>query len=103
MLFAGAEGARRLLVNELEADFVALYRTRELTPESLPDADLVVLASPSSARALARLTTRLPAVAIGPETARAARRCGIDVVAEAASQDLDGLVDAVETATGGAR
>ena len=34
VLFAGAEGARRLLVNELEADFVALYRTRELTPES---------------------------------------------------------------------
>lgn len=98
VLFAAAEGARRLLVNELEADFVALYRTHELEPEALPHADLVILASPSSARALARLTTTLPAVAIGPETARAARGCGITVVAEAASPDLDGLVDAVEAA-----
>jgi hypothetical protein len=28
VLFAGAEGARRLLVDELGADFVPLYRTR---------------------------------------------------------------------------
>ena len=33
VLFAGAESARRLLVQELEADFVPLYRTRELAPE----------------------------------------------------------------------
>ncbi len=32
VLFAGAEGARRLLVDELGADFVPLYRTRELEP-----------------------------------------------------------------------
>ena len=30
VLFAGAEGARRLLVDELGADFVALYRTVDL-------------------------------------------------------------------------
>jgi uroporphyrinogen-III synthase len=98
VLFAGAEGARRLLVNELQADFVPLYRTRELEPGALPEADLVVLASPSAARALARLTTELPAVAIGPETARAARACGIGVVTEAATQDLEGLMAAVEAA-----
>ena len=33
VLFAGAEGARRLLVDELDADFVPLYRTRELRPD----------------------------------------------------------------------
>ncbi len=38
VLFAGAEGARRLLVEELGADFVPLYRTRELTPRPLPTA-----------------------------------------------------------------
>ena len=38
VLFAGAEGARRLLVDELDADFVALYRTRELTPAQPPRA-----------------------------------------------------------------
>jgi uroporphyrinogen-III synthase len=59
VLFAGAEAARRLLVDELEADFVALYRTRELA-ERLPDADLVVLASPSAARAYAALGGRGP-------------------------------------------
>src|SRR5439155_16477112 len=51
VLFAGAEGARRLLVDELGADFVALYRTVPLTP-ALPAADLAVVASPSAARAL---------------------------------------------------
>ncbi|MBM3678161.1 MAG: uroporphyrinogen-III synthase, partial [Actinobacteria bacterium] len=58
VLFAGAEGARRLLVRELDADFVPLYRTIELAPE-LPDADLVVLASASAARAFGRLGRQL--------------------------------------------
>jgi uroporphyrinogen-III synthase len=53
VLFAGAERARRLLVDELGADFVPLYRTRELRPQPPPDGDLVVLAS-SSARARSR-------------------------------------------------
>jgi uroporphyrinogen-III synthase len=49
-LFVGAEGARRLLADELPADFRAVYRTVELTPAP-PDGDLVLLASPSAAAA----------------------------------------------------
>jgi uroporphyrinogen-III synthase len=51
VLFAGAEGARRLLTDELGADFVPLYRTKELRPDAFPEVDLVVLASASAARA----------------------------------------------------
>ncbi|HEU6446525.1 MAG TPA: uroporphyrinogen-III synthase [Gaiellaceae bacterium] len=98
VLFAGAEAARRLLVDELDAEFLPLYRTRELAPE-LPDADLVVLASPSAARAYAALGGSAPAVTIGPETSSAAAQEGIEVVREAATQDLKGLVDAVSAAT----
>jgi uroporphyrinogen-III synthase len=98
VLFAGAESARRLLVDELDADFVPLYRTRELAPP-LPDADLVVLASPSAARAYAAIGGRGPAVSIGPETTSAARSLGLDVVGEAPTQDVDGLLEAVRAAT----
>jgi uroporphyrinogen-III synthase len=100
VLFAGAEGARRLLVDELDADFVALYRTVELTPPQLPEGDLVVLASASAARAFARTGAPLPAVSIGPETTAAARAEGVTVVAEAATHDLPGLVAAVARAAG---
>ncbi|HVD26026.1 MAG TPA: uroporphyrinogen-III synthase [Gaiellaceae bacterium] len=95
VLFAAAEGARRLLPDELEADVVALYRTRELAPATLPAADVVVLASASAARAYGRLGAGLPAVSIGPETTAAAERAGVDVVREANTHDLDGLVDAL--------
>lgn len=98
VLLAAAEGARRLLVDELEADFLPLYRTVELRAERPPEGDLVVLASPSAARALAATGARIPAVAIGPQTAAAARERGLDVVAEADAHDLDGLVAAVERA-----
>ena len=98
VLFAGAEAARRLLVDELDADFVPLYRTRELAPE-LPEVDLVVLASPSAARAYAALGGGRPAVSIGPETTSAARAAGLDVLAEAATQDADGLAAAIAAAT----
>jgi uroporphyrinogen-III synthase len=98
VLFAGAEGARRLLVDELGADFVPLYRTRELRAELPADADLAVLASASAARALAALDLDLPAVSIGPQTSAAARAGGIRVLAEAAAHDLDGLLAAVEAA-----
>lgn len=98
VLFAGAEAARRLLVEELEADFVPLYRTRELEPR-LPEADLVVLASPSAARAYAALGGRGPTISIGPETTSAARSLGLEVVEEASTQDADGLLAAVEAAT----
>jgi uroporphyrinogen-III synthase len=98
VLFAGAEDARDLLVRELGADFVPLYRTVELRPERLPEADLAVLASASAARSLAALGADLPCVSIGPVTTAAARACGLDVVAEAATHDREGLVQAVKLA-----
>jgi uroporphyrinogen-III synthase len=94
VLFAGAEGARRLLVEELGADFVVLYRTKSLRPE-LPAGDLAVVASPSAARALAALSLSIPVVSIGPETSRAAHTAGLDVVAEATTSTVEGLVSAV--------
>ncbi len=99
VLFAAAEGARRLLVEELGADFVALYRTEELRPDGFPDGDLVVLASASAARAYAALGRAVPIVSIGPETTTAAERAGLRVAAEARTHDLDGLVDAVLQST----
>ncbi len=66
--------------------------------ERFPEADLVVLASASAARAYAALGLGAPAVSIGPETTRAAREAGIAVVVEATTHDLDGLVAAVEAA-----
>jgi uroporphyrinogen III methyltransferase/synthase len=98
VLFAGAEGARDLLVRELRADFVPLYRTVEETPEALPDSDLVVLASSSAARALAAVRLDLPCVSIGPVTSAEAKRLGLHVVSEAQRHDLDGLVEAVKLA-----
>jgi uroporphyrinogen III methyltransferase/synthase len=95
VLFAAAEGARTLLPEALDADVVALYRTVELRPRALPAADLYVLASGSAARALAALGSALPVVSIGPETSRAARVAGLDVVAEAGEHSLEGIVAAV--------
>jgi len=99
VLFAGAEGARRLLVDELGAEFVPLYRTRELRPDDFPDGDLVVLASASAARAYAALGRSVPVVSIGPETTAEAEQSGLRIVAEARTHDLDGLVGAVREAT----
>jgi uroporphyrinogen-III synthase len=98
VLFAGAENARPLLADALEADVVVLYRTVELTPPEWPNGDLVVLASPSAARALSPVDRLTPVVSIGPETSRAARDAGLSVVAEAAAGDLESLVEAVERA-----
>src|SRR4029453_8513508 len=121
VLFAGAEGARRLLVDELGADFQPLYGTRELVPATLPQADLAVVASASAARALGALKIDIPIVSngpetaeadraaralgppqhdtpiasIGPETTKAAEAAGVRVVEEATTHDLSGLVDAV--------
>ena len=100
VLFAGAAGARPLLADELGADVVTLYRTVELEPERVPDGDVVVLASASAARAYARTGAAMPAVSIGPETTRAARAAGVEVVAEAETHDLEGLVAAVARAAG---
>jgi uroporphyrinogen III methyltransferase/synthase len=99
VLLAAASGARRYLVDELGAEFVPLYRTRELSPAGVPEGDLVVLASASAARALGKLAVDLPAVSIGPETTAAAEAAGVRVLQEARTHDLDGLVDAILEAT----
>lgn len=98
VLFAGAEDARPYLVEALGADKVVLYRTRELRPAEPPRGDLVVLASASAARAYAALAMTTPAVSIGPETTREARAHGIEILEEAETHDLDGLVAAVDRA-----
>jgi uroporphyrinogen III methyltransferase / synthase len=96
VLLAAAEGARRLLVDERDADFLPLYRTVELLPPA-PVGDIALLASASAARALAATGARLPIVAIGPQTAAEAREHGLEVVAVADSHDLEGLLDVVNS------
>jgi len=98
VLFAAAEGARRLLADELGADFVALYRTKLLRPSEPPEGDLGVVASPSAARAFAELRLGVPVVSIGPQTTDAARAAGLIVAAEAESPALDAVVSAVVAA-----
>ncbi len=100
VLFAGAEGARRLLPETLGADVVVLYRTVPLVPPSWPQCDLVVLASASAARAYAAVGATAPTVSIGPETTREAVAYGLTVAAEAATHDVAGIVEAVERAPG---
>jgi len=95
LLLAAAEGARQ---DVLDADFLPLYRTVELRPEA-PDADVALLMSGSAARALAATGARVPVVAIGPQTAAEARVAGLDVVAVAATHDVDGLVEALRSST----
>jgi uroporphyrinogen-III synthase len=92
-LLAAAEGARQ---DVLDADFLPLYRTMELRPD-VPDTDVALLLSGSAARALAAAGARVPVVAIGPQTAAEARAAGLDVVAVAATRDLDGLVEALRS------
>jgi uroporphyrinogen-III synthase len=94
VLLAAAEGARRLLVDEREADFVPLYRTVELHPPA-PDGDVALLASGSAARAFAATGARMPVIAIGPQTATEAREHGLEVAAVADTQDVEGLLDAL--------
>ena len=96
VLFAAAEGARRGPVDELGADFVALYTTRLVRPATAPEGDVVVLASGSAARSFAALGVGLPAVTIGPQTTEAAQQAGLQVVAEAETHDLEGLIEAVD-------
>jgi uroporphyrinogen-III synthase len=96
VLVAAAEGARRVIVEALGADFLPLYRTIELAPVEAPAVDVVLLASPSAARSLARTTAHaVPVVVIGPQTASSARELGLDIAAEAADHDLDGLLAAL--------
>ena len=95
-LLAAAEGARR---DVLDADFLPLYRTVELCP-SPPEGDVAVLMSGSAARALAATGAHMPVVAIGPRTAAEAEAEGFRVVAVAERNDLDGLVEAVQSYLG---
>jgi uroporphyrinogen-III synthase len=98
VLFAGAEGARPLLAEQLDAEVVVLYRTKAIRPSSPLEGDVVVLASPSAARSLAEVAVRMPVVTIGRETTAAAAAVGLEVVAEAPTPDLEGLVSAVRSA-----
>jgi uroporphyrinogen-III synthase len=98
VLLAAAAGARGLFVERTGADYVPLYATRELDLDLFPDADLVVLASGSAARALARIRRDLPVVTIGPVTSEAAHTSGLEVRAEAETQDVEGLARAVARA-----
>jgi len=91
LLLAAAEGARQ---DVLDADFLPLYRTVELTPAA-PDGDVALLPSASNARALAATGARLPVIAIGPQTQAEAQAVGFDVVAVAHPHTLDGLVEAL--------
>ncbi len=98
VLLAAAAGARRHLVDSLGADFIALYRTRELQPSAFPEAELVVVASPSAARAFAALHVPTPVVSIGPQTTTAVREAGLELAGQARTFDLDGLVAAIDSA-----
>jgi uroporphyrinogen-III synthase len=93
VLFAGAEGARPLLADELGADVVVLYRAVPIRGEV--EGDLAVVASPSAARALGAVNQAIPVVSIGPETTAAARAAGLRVAAEAETPDVEGLAAAV--------
>jgi uroporphyrinogen-III synthase len=92
-LFVGAESARRVLADELPADFRAVYRTVERIPGKSPGGELVLLASPSAAHAWAKVDPGVPAITIGPQTTSAARAAGLSVAAEAETPDVRGLVD----------
>lgn len=91
LLLAAAEGARQ---DVLAADFLPLYRTVELKPAA-PDGDVALLMSGSAARALAATGARIPVVAIGPQTSATAREAGLEVVAEARTHDVIGLIEAL--------
>lgn len=93
VLFVGAEEAGGLLESALGADFRAVYRTRPLRPSERPHGDVVILASGSAARAWAELDIELPAISIGRSTTAAAIEAGVEIVCEASTPDVQGLVD----------
>jgi uroporphyrinogen III methyltransferase/synthase len=88
---------------------VTAYRTVEAPPESArplraalgdPDLRAVVFASGSAVRGFVALggTAQLPAITIGARTTNRAREMGFHVIAEAATQSVAGLADAVARA-----
>ena len=95
VLFAGAEGARRLLPEALGADVVVLYRTVELTP-AFPDCRSRRARVPVRRTCLRRARRRRTGGVDRPRDdprPRSRRACGLP--SEATASDLDGLVDAV--------
>ncbi len=95
VLLAAAEGARRLLVDEVGADFLPLYRTVALAPAEPPAATSFCSRRRRRSRAFAATGARIPAIAIGPQTAAAVRDAGLELAAEAETHDEDGLVAAL--------
>jgi len=93
VLFVGAEEAGDLVETTLGAEVRVAYRTRALRPPRLPEGDVVVLASGSAARAWAALGVDLPAISIGRSTTATALAAGVEIVCEARTPDVDGLVD----------
>jgi uroporphyrinogen-III synthase len=93
VLFVGAEEAGGLLESALGADFRAAYRTRPVQPSESPYGDVVILASGSAARAWAELGIDLPTISIGRTTTAAALEAELEVVCEARTPDVQGLVD----------
>lgn len=110
VLIARAEDARNVLPEGLagrgaDVEVVALYRTVRDTPESLSleaarDAGWITFTSASTVR---HLLTAMPdglppaarIISIGPVTSEAIRAAGLEVAAEAARHDLDGLLEAL--------
>jgi uroporphyrinogen-III synthase len=109
VLLAQADAARPVLADGLRAagwivDIVVAYRTVAASPspgllEAAADADAITFTSASTVESWLALTgpSRTPAnvVCIGPVTAEAARRGGLDVTRVAEPHSLAGLVDAV--------
>ena len=95
-----AEGARRLLADELDADVVAaLPDARARARRVARTRDLVVLASPSAARALAAPRhERSPRCRSGRRRRARRARPGSSSRPRPTTHDLDGLVAAVERA-----
>jgi uroporphyrinogen III methyltransferase/synthase len=91
ILLTAAEGARRVL----PGDFLPLYRTVELRPDTPPEGDLVILMSPSAARAYAQVGGSAAVIAIGPQTATEAEAQGLMLRSVAKSHDLGGILDEI--------
>jgi len=78
VLVAAAEGARRVIVEALGADFLPLYRTVELAPQDSPAFDVVLLARARSRRGRRSSRTRPRRPACGSQ--QSSRGQGDDVV-----------------------
>jgi uroporphyrinogen III methyltransferase / synthase len=116
VLIARAAEARDVLPDALrergaEVDVVALYETVREAPseagiEAAQGADYVTFTSSSTVRNLIealgdRFPTDARIISIGPITSEAARAAGLEVAAEAARHDVDGLVAALLADAGG--